>query len=191
MQKYGFLIIIVRLFKYKTIIKNQQIVWKEPEDLGLYDNSIAAINTTFAQSKKEKTHSRKKKEYEKYLGVTESMRTLILKTVNKPYLEALKKEYICYDGILLTTMIHHLWIKISKVTNRDKAAMKHEILIPWEQPMVLSTYFKKIKASKKKIEKWNVTVSDDDIVIHVMEQMYDWLVHWGTHDKMGRKGGQE
>ena len=56
-----------------------------------------AIDTTFAQSKKEKTHSRKEEEYEKYLGIIESIHTLILQVVNEPYLEALKEEYIWYD----------------------------------------------------------------------------------------------
>ena len=72
---------------------------------------------------------RKEKGYEKYLGVTE----LILQAADEPYLEALKEEYIGYDGILPMTKIHHLRSKISKVTNRDKAAVKREIIMSWEQ----------------------------------------------------------
>ena len=106
-KKYGFLIIIVGLTQYRTIIKNPWTVWNEPEDPGLYNNSIAAMDTTFAWSKKEKTHFRKEKEYEKYLRVTESIQTL-LQAVDEPYLEALKQDYIGYDGVLPTTMIHHL-----------------------------------------------------------------------------------
>ena len=112
----------------------------------------------------------------------ESITSLILKAVGKPYLDALKEEYIGYDGILPSTIIHHLWSKISKVTNWDKATVKCEIFIPWEQPTVLSAYFQKIKKAKKKLEKWNVTASDDDIVIHVMEQMYD--SNWFTEEHM-------
>ena len=74
-KKYRFLIIIIGLSKYKTIIKNPWTVWNKPEDPGPYVNWIAAMDTTFAWSKREKTHSRKEKEYEKYLGVTESIRT--------------------------------------------------------------------------------------------------------------------
>ena len=70
-------------------------------------------------------------------------------------------------------MINHLRSKISTVTNWEKAAVKREIFIPWEQPTVLSAYFKKIEIAKKKLKKWNITASDDDIVIHVMGQMYD------------------
>ena len=86
-------------------------------------------------------------------------------------MEALKEEYIGYDGILLTTMIHHLRSKISKVTNQEKATVKQENFIPWEQPTVSLAYFKKIEMTKKKLKKWNVTVSDDDIVIHVIKCM--------------------
>ena len=70
-------------------------------------------------------------------------------------------------------MIHHLRGKISKITNWDKATVRHEISISWEQPTVLCASFKKIKTAKKKLNKWNVTVSDYDIFIHVMKQIYD------------------
>ena len=106
-KNYGFLIIVIGLTQNRTIIKNPWTVWNEPEDPGLYNNSIAAMDTTFAWSKKEKTHFRKEKEYEKYLRVTESIQTL-LQAVDEPYLEALKQDYIGYDGVLPTTMIHHL-----------------------------------------------------------------------------------
>ena len=56
-------------------------------------------------------------------------------------------------------MIEHLSTKISEVTNKDKAQLKKELFIMWEQPQVLSAYFK-----QKQLEKWNVKVSDDDIV---------------------------
>ena len=96
-KKYCFLIIVIRSSKYKTIIKNSQKEFNKPKDPGPYNNLIVAIDTTFAQSKKEKTHSRKEEEYEKYLGIIESIHTLILQVVNEPYLEALKEEYIWYD----------------------------------------------------------------------------------------------
>ena len=83
---------------------------------------------------------------------------------------------------LHTTMIHHLWSKISKVTNQDKAVVKREIFIPWEQPMVLTVYFKKTEMAKKKLERWNATVSDDDIFIHVIKQVYD--SNWFTKEHM-------
>ena len=80
-KKYGFLIIVVGLLKCKTIIKNPQTVWNEPEYPRLYDNLIVDMETTFAKSKKEKTHSRNEKEYKKYLGDMESIRTLTLQAV--------------------------------------------------------------------------------------------------------------
>ena len=60
-KKYGFLIIIVGLSKYKTIIRDQKNMLNKPEDLGRYGNSITAMDTTFARKKKEKTHTRKEK----------------------------------------------------------------------------------------------------------------------------------
>ena len=46
-----------------------------------------------------------------------------------------------------------------------------------EQPQVLLAYFKQIKKAKKQSAKWNVSMLDDDIIIHVVGQMCwsDWL----------------
>ena len=69
---------------------------------------------------------------------------LILQAVVEPYPEALKEEYIGHDSVLPTHVITYLQGRMSKVTKHDKAAGKREIFIMWEQPMVLSLYFKKI-----------------------------------------------
>ena len=50
-------------------------------------------------------------------------------------------------------MIHHCWSKISNATNQDKVAVKRKIFILWEQPKVLSAYFKKMEMAKKKLKK--------------------------------------
>ena len=107
---------------------------------------------------------------------------MILQAVDESYLKALKEKYIGYDCILPTTMMYHLRSQISKVTNGDKAAVKRKIFIPWKQPTVLSAYFKKIGTAKKKLKKWNVTISDNNIIIHVVEQMYE--SNWFTKENM-------
>ena len=98
------------------------------------------------------------------IKTTKDICTLILQAVEEPFLKALKEENNGYDGIQ-PTMIAYLQSKISKVTNQDKVAVK-EIFIPWE-----------IEVAKKKLERWNITVSDDDIVILIVEQMHesDWF----------------
>ena len=69
-------------------------------------------------------------------------------------------------------MIVHLQTKRRNMTNKDKVQLKKEVFITWEQPHVLSAYFKQIEKARKQLTKWNVKVSDDDIVIHVVDQMY-------------------
>ena len=47
----------------------------------------------------------------------------------------------------------------------------------WEQQQVLLAYFNQIKKEQKQLAKWSMEVSNDDIVIHVIDQMYnlDWF----------------
>ena len=75
-------------------------------------------------------------------------------------------------------MMEHLQTKISKVTNKDKVQLKQEVLITWEQLQVLLAYFKQIEKARKQLVKWSVKVYNDDLLIHVMSQMYksDWFL---------------
>ena len=50
----------------------------------------------FDRSKSEKKYARKVIEYEKFLGIEESLQTLFLQAMKGLYLEALNKEYIRY-----------------------------------------------------------------------------------------------
>ena len=71
----------------------------------------------------------------------------------------------------------HLQTKISKVTNKDKLKLQREVFVAWEQPQVLLAYFKQIEKAKKQLAKWNVSALDDNIIIYVVDQMYesDWF----------------
>ena len=55
----------------------------------------------------------------------------------------------------------------------DKLQLKKEVFIAWEKPQVLLVYFKQVEKAKKQLAKWNVAVLDDDIIIHVVNQMYE------------------
>ena len=61
--------------------------------------------------------------------------------------------------------------------NKDKVQLKEEVFITWEQPQALSAYFKQIKKAQKQSTQWSLKVSDDNIVIHVVNEMYelDWF----------------
>ena len=67
----------------------------------------------------------------------------------------------------------YLRTKISKVANRDKLNLKREVFIAWTQPQVLSAYFKQIENAKRQLAKWNVSMSGNNIVIHVVDQIYE------------------
>ena len=71
--KYGFLILIIGKEQYGRVIGNEHLKWKNPKDQGGYDDSIQAKDMAFDQSKHEKKHARRLIEYEKFLGVEESL----------------------------------------------------------------------------------------------------------------------
>ena len=56
---------------------------------------------------------------------------------------------------------------------QGQSPIKKEVFIKWEQPQVLLVYFKQIEKARKQLRKVNIKMLDDDIVIHVVDQMYD------------------
>ena len=50
-HKYGFLILILVKEQYWRVIGNEHLQWKNPEDLGGYNDSIQAKDTAFDWSK--------------------------------------------------------------------------------------------------------------------------------------------
>ena len=102
---------------------------------------------------------------------------LLIQAVDEPFIKALKEDYIMYGRRTPYNMIVHLRTNKSKVTNKEKVQLKKEIFIKWKQPQALSAYFKQIKKARKQMAKWSIKVLDDDIVIHIVHQMYysDWF----------------
>ena len=91
--KHGFLILILGKEQNRRVRGYEHIQWRNPEDLGGYNDTIQAKDMVFDQSKSEKKHARRLLEYEKILGVEESRQILILQAV-----EVLKEEYRRYGG---------------------------------------------------------------------------------------------
>ena len=144
-------------------------------------------DTVFDRSKSNKRHARRVIEYEKCLGIKESLHTLILHVMEEPYLKALKEEYITYGSRTPFEIISHFCTKISKVTNKDKVQLKKEVFINWEQPQVLSAYFKQIEKPENNGKKW---VS----VCLMLTSSFTWLTKcmsqigsWGTSWQDGRR----
>ena len=123
----------LRQTKVWSIIGNPEVKWDTPENLGGYDELIQAKDSSFDRSKGEKKHARKVIKYEKFLDIEESIQMLLIQAVDKPFLKALKDDYIGYDRKTPNNMIEQLQTKISKVTNKDKVQLKKEVFIKWEQ----------------------------------------------------------
>ena len=92
-------------------------------------------------------------EFEKLLGVEESIRRLIIQVVNEPFLEVLKEKYIRYGGQTPFEMIEHLRAKISKVTNNYKVQLRKQVFIEWEQLQVLTAFSKQNDKAHKQLAK--------------------------------------
>ena len=147
------------------IIGNEEVIWTTSVDLGV--DTIQAKDTAFDRSKSKKKHARQVIKCEKFFGVDKSL------------LEALKEKYAGYECRMSYEMV---CTKISNVTKKHIVQLKKAFFTPWEQPQVLSAYIKQIEKARKQLQKWSVNVPDNDIVIYVVDQMYE--SDWFSEDTM-------
>ena len=108
-----------------------------------------------------------------------------MQVVDELFLETLKEDYTGYGDKMPLKMIEHLQTKISKVKNNNKVQLKDKLFIKQEQPQVLSAYFKQIDKVQMQLAKWKVKVSEDDIVIHVVDQICE--SHWFSEETMTKR----
>ena len=78
-RKFGFLVVMLGCQKYGMVIGNPSV----PGDPGGYDKAIQAKDSSIDQSKWKKKYARKVIEYEKFVDVDESIRTLLLQAVEE------------------------------------------------------------------------------------------------------------
>ena len=173
--------------KYRAVIDKPTVQWTTPKDPEGYDKTIQAKGSSFDRSKGEKKHARKVIEYKTFLGVEERIRTLMLQAMEELYLETLKEDYIGYGGQTPFKMVKHLQMKISKVTNKDKM----QLVIMWEQPQVLSTYFKQIDKARTQLTKWKEKFRWWHHDPCCWPNVQIRLVLQGNNDKMGRDQQQQ
>lgn len=55
-------------------------------------------------------------------------------------------------------------------------ALRKEVFIEWEEQQVLSTHFKQIKKAKKKLVKWHVMETNDDVYVADQIHESDWFL---------------
>ena len=89
---YRFLILISGKAHYRRVIRNETVQWENPRYPGGYDDSIQAKDMALDRSKSKNKHARKFIKHEKFLGMEESLITVILQAVDKPFVEALKED---------------------------------------------------------------------------------------------------
>ncbi len=75
---------------------------------------------------------RHKADYQKYLGMQEVLRTLIVSAVSETYLRPLKNEYSGYTQYTARRLIDQIITKV-KLTEKKKASMMDQIDFDWDQ----------------------------------------------------------
>ena len=86
----------------------------------------------------------------------ESNQTLIILAEEEPFLKALKEDCIGHGRRMPFEMLKHL--------QTNKVRLKKQVFMD---------YIKQINKAHKQLSKWNVTVSVDNLVIHINNQMYE------------------
>jgi hypothetical protein len=170
--KYGHLATMISEQEYCDLINDQTWIKAEPTDPGMYDASITIATTELRKAQKLSAFKIKKKDYEIYLGLNEALRTKITETVDEQFITALDAEWIGYAGSTPLEMITHLRDNVCKISNRDKIKLKEKFREEWDPTKHISTYFRDLEKTKKKLNLWKITTDNTELVVQAVESMY-------------------
>jgi hypothetical protein len=113
---------------------------------------------------------RHKADYQTYLGVQETLRTLIVSAVSETYLRPLKNEYSGYTQHTARRLIDQIITKV-KLTEKQKASIMDQIDFDWDQTEDFSAYVDMLELIQRRSARWGVTISEDQLIKAAIKQV--------------------
>ena len=117
---------------YGQIIDNADYEFEEPEAPEPYNPEINDNTPDHERKTLEADWERHKQDYQKYLGVQEVLRKLVVGAVSENYLRPLKQDYTEYETHTTRRLIDQIISKV-KLTAIQKANMMGQIHFDWDQ----------------------------------------------------------
>eukprot|EP00956_Cyclotella_meneghiniana_P033360 scaffold95325_cov36-Cyclotella_meneghiniana.AAC.1 len=89
------------------------------------------------------------------------------------WIEPLKKNRTGYTNVTIKQVFDHLRATASKLSTKEKTAIKDAIKSEWNRSNDIATFFKAMEDAQWKAEKWGVETSTQEMVNHAAAQMED------------------
>lgn len=182
-SEHGHLCCVLPNEAYGRIIGDPNYEFETPEAPEPYNPDIDNTTGDLERKTMEAEWERHKADYQRYLGVQEALRTLIVSAVSETYLRPLKNEYSGYTQYTARRLIDQIITKV-KLTEKQKAAMMDQIDFDWDQTEDFSAYIDTLELIQRRSARWGVNITEDQLIKAAIKQVYKCNVFTREHRKM-------
>lgn len=182
-RQHGHMCCVIPNEAYGRIIADPNFEFETPEAPEPYNPDINEATNAIERKTMEAEWERHKTDYQKYLGVQEVLRRLIVTAVNETHLRPLKNEYSGYTEHTARRLIDQIISKV-KLTENQKATMMDQIDFEWDQSEDFSAYIDQLEIIRRRNARWGVEISDAQLTKAAIKQVYKCSTFTREHRKM-------
>ena len=192
-KEYGFMALICEEEEYADYTGDENYRYYDP--VAPEDHAAAQFDPSLSDATRKANEDALKRyegDYNKYQASTNVLRQKIVGAIEEEYIEDLKKPVIGYDHVSPYDLLRQIRQEVVLNTT-ERNEMKALVFSPYEPTTTVRSFTNTIDASIHRCNRWNITITPDDVVDHFVTEMYNnnvfemkIMTEWETK-KTGRK----
>ena len=164
-EKYGHLCLVISDDAYGAKIGDAdfELATYVPDEPEPYNPDIDDTTPDHQRRQLEAEWEQHKINVTKYLAVEEVLVTRIVRAVDMQHIRALWDEYSEWDGRTCRELMDHLRERL-KLTATEKARMREEINIEWDQSEDFEAYVLRLEQIKNRLARWGINIDEPTMI---------------------------
>ena len=163
---------------------NATVITK-PVERPHYDPNINATTPTYQRKQMEEEHEQKKHDFFTWKGAARGLAENLRDAMEIQYYSELEHTIVGYKNVKVLQHLEHLSEKWTTMNSKEKRKIKEDYYKAWDVAggVALSAFTKALDDNKIGLAHHNITIEEEDMMEHYVEQMYQSKVFSKTDMK--------
>ncbi len=168
-EEYGLLAEIIGEDEYQHLTN---LTWEQETEPGPYDPAINETTPTHARKRMEQEWECRRETWAIWKGFLRGVAANICEALDENWYSQLKHLHTAYRNVQPIQILNHLNTQWCLLDVHAKKLLKAEYWTKWDGEMHLTAFGKRLDDEQIRIERFGITISDEDKLQFYLEQMY-------------------
>ena len=169
-EEYGLLAEIIGEDEYQHLTN---LTWVQETEPGPYDPAIDDTTPTHARKRMEQEWERTRQTWAIRKGFLRGVAANMREALDENWYSQLKHLHTAYRNVQPIQILNHLNTRWCPLDVHAKKLLKAEYWTEWDGVMHLTAFEKRLDDEQIRIERFGITISDEDKLQFYLEQMYE------------------